>query len=402
MKFPIYLDCHATTPLDPEVLEAMMPYLTDLFGNSASTTHVFGWMAEEAVQRARTQVAQLIHASPEEIIFTSGATESDNFAIKGVAYAYRDKGNHIVTTQAEHKAVLNSCKVLEKQGFEVTYLPVDRYGMVDPEAVRKAITDRTILISIMYANNEVGTINPIWKIGEIARERGILFHSDAVQGIGKIESDVGKLNVDLMSISAHKMYGPKGIGALYIRKIDGKLLQLTPLIEGGGHEWGIRSGTPNVPGIVGFGQACEVCQRVWKEEGKRLKALRDRLYQGIVSQLEEVTLNGHPEERLPGNLNLSFAWVDGTALLGLKNIAVSAGSACTSGKMESSYVLVAMGVDEPLTMRAIRFGLGRFHTEEEIDYVVKAVVEHVNRLREMSSQYVETQRRRSELKAATA
>ncbi|GIX47636.1 MAG: cysteine desulfurase IscS [Candidatus Tectimicrobiota bacterium] len=384
MKRPIYLDHHATTPLEPAVLEAMLPYLTEKFGNASSRTHAYGWEAEEAVETAREQVAALIHARPEEIIFTSGATESDNLAIKGVAWAYRDKGNHIITATTEHKAVLDTCKALEKQGFVVTYLPVDRTGLVDPDDVRRAITPRTILISIMYVNSEIGTIGPVAEIGAIAREHGVLFHTDAVQGVGKIACEVDALHVDLLSISGHKIYGPKGIGALYVRRPQ--RLRLQPLIDGGGHERGLRSGTLNVPGIVGLGKACELCRQLWPEESVRLRRLRQRLYEGITRELDDVYLNGHPERRVPGNLNLSFAYVEGEALLfSLKDVvALSSGSACTSDSHEPSYVLRAIGVDDTLAHSAIRFGLGRHTTEAEIDTVIAAVVENVRRLRALA------------------
>jgi cysteine desulfurase len=386
MKRPIYLDHHATTPIDAAVLEAMMPYLTDRFGNAASRTHRYGWEAEEAVHTAREQVASLLHAKPEEIIFTSGATESDNLALKGIAWAYRDKGSHIITTPTEHKAVLDTCKALEKQGFEITYVPVDSTGLVDPDAIRNAITPQTILISVMQVNSEIGTIAPLAEIGAIAREHGVLFHSDAVQGVGKIACDVDELQVDLMSISAHKIYGPKGIGALYVRKTRPQRIRLQPLIDGGGHERGLRSGTLNVPGIVGFGHACVLCQQLWPEESVRLRRLRQRLYEGLTARLDDVYLNGHPERRVPGNLNLSFARVqDESLLLSLQYVvALSSGSACTSDSHESSYVLRAIGVEEGLAHAAIRFGLGRYTTAEEIDTVIEAVVEKVERLRALS------------------
>jgi len=386
MNRPIYLDHHATTPIDPAVLDAMMPYLTDRFGNAASRTHRYGWEAEEAVHLARAQVAALIGAQPEEIIFTSGATESDNLALKGVAWASRSKGNHLITTTTEHKAILDSCHALEKQGFEVTYVPVDRTGLVDPEDIRKAITPHTVLISVMYVNSEVGTIGPLAEIGAIAREHGVWFHSDAVQGAGKIVCNVDTLKVDMLSLSGHKLYGPKGVGALYIRKTRPKRIRLQPLIDGGGHERGFRSGTLNVPGIVGFGKACELAQQLWPEESVRLCALRQRLHHGLVEHLHDIYLNGHPEQRLPGNLNMSFAYVQGESLLmSLKDIvALSAGSACTSGSHEPSYVLRAMGVDDTLASASIRFGLGRHTTVEEIDTVIEAVVEKVERLRALA------------------
>jgi cysteine desulfurase len=370
----------------PAVLEAMLPYFTEKFGNAASRTHRYGWEAEEAVHTAREQVAALIHAKPEEIIFTSGATESDNLALKGIAWAYRDKGQHIITTTTEHKAILDTCKALEHQGFEVTYVPVDRTGRVDPEAIRKAITPQTILISVMYVNSEIGTIGPLADIGAMARQHGVLFHSDAVQGVGKIACDVEALQVDLLSLSAHKIYGPKGVGALYVRKTRPERLRLQPLIDGGGHERGVRSGTLNVPGIVGMGQACALCQQLWPEESVRLRRLRQRLYDGLMARLDDVYLNGHPEQRVPGNLNLSFAYVEGESLLlSLKDIvALSSGSACTSDSHEPSYVLRAIGVEDALAHASIRFGLGRDTTAEEIDLVIDAVVEKVGRLRALS------------------
>lgn len=384
---PVYLDHNATTPIDPEVLEAMMPYLTHIYGNAASKTHGFGWRAAEAVQKAREQIAELIECKPDEIIFTSGATESDNLAIKGVALANRKRGNHIITSQVEHKAILDSCKALQNQGFDVTYLPVDAYGVVDPEDVKAAITDQTILISLIYANNEVGTIQPLFEIGEIARSTGAVFHSDAVQAVGKIETRVDALGVDLLSISGHKLYGPKGIGALYVRQRRPRV-RLEPLLHGGGHERKLRSGTLNVPGIVGLGAACVVAGRSMQKESERLRTLRDQLYQGIISQLDYVYLNGHPTMRLPGTLNLSFEFVEGESLLmSLSDIAVSSGSACTSGALESSYVLVAMGVDESLANSSIRFGLGRYTTQDEIDYTIDEVTKQVRRLRELSPFY---------------
>ena len=372
--------------MDPAVLDAMMPYLTEKFGNAASRTHRYGWEAEEAVHTAREQIAALIGAKPEEIIFTSGATESDNLALKGIAWAYRDKGNHIITAATEHKAVLDSCKALEKQGFEVTYVPVDRFGLVEPDDIRKAITPHTVLISVMYANSEIGTIAPLAAIGAVAHEHGVPFHSDAVQGVGKVACNVDDLHVDLMSLSGHKIYGPKGVGALYVRKTRPRRIRLQPLMDGGGQERGFRSGTLNVPGIVGFGKACELCQHLWPEESVRLRALRQRLYTGLTERLEDIYLNGHPEQRLPGNLNLSFAAVQGESLLmSLKDIvALSSGSACSSGSTEPSYVLRALGVDDTLASASIRFGLGRRTTQEEIDTVIDAVVEKVERLRALA------------------
>lgn len=388
VKLPIYMDYHATTPLDPRVLEAMLPYFTETFGNAASRTHRFGWVAEAAVEDARDTIAGFIGAeSGKEIVFTSGATESDNLAIKGVAEYYKSRGNHIITTVIEHKAVLDSCKRLEKEGFEVTYLPVDKTGLVDPEAVRAAITDKTILVSVMLANNEVGTIQPIREIGEITRSRGVLLHCDAVQGLGKTPFDVKEMNVDLASLTAHKLYGPKGVGALYIRRSKPRV-RLAAQMDGGGHERGNRSGTLNVPGIVGFAKACQIMLEEGQEEAERLRALRDRLHRKIASRLDMVTLNGHPERRLPGNLNLSFSFVEGEGLMmAIKDVAVSSGSACTSASLEPSYVLRSMGLDEELAHSSIRFGLGRFNTEEEVDYVADLVVEKVQKLRDMSPLY---------------
>lgn len=387
VKLPIYFDNHATTQVDPRVLEAMMPYFTNKFGNAASRNHSFGWAGEEAVENARSQVANLIGATPKEIIFTSGATESDNLMIKGVAEMYREKGNHIITQAIEHKAVLDTCKRLEKEGFEVSYLPVQRDGRVDPEDVRKAITPKTILITIMYANNEIGVINPIAEIGKIAKERGIFFAVDGVQAVGKIPVDVQKDNIDLLAISAHKIYGPKGVGALYVRRRNPRV-QLAAIIDGGGHERGMRSGTLNVPGIVGLGAACEIAQKEMPEESKRLRALRDKLKAGLEAKLDEVFINGSVEHRLPNNLNMSFAYVEGESLLmGINDIAVSSGSACTSATLEPSYVLKALGVGEDLAHTSIRFGLGRFNSEEEVDYVTEKMVQVVSKLRELSPLY---------------
>jgi cysteine desulfurase len=387
VKLPIYMDNHATTPIDPRVLEAMLPYFTDKFGNAASRNHSFGWSAEEAVENARQQVASLINATAKEIIFTSGATESDNLMIKGVAEMYREKGNHIITQAIEHKAVLDTCKNLEKHGFEVTYLPVQRDGRVDPEDVRKAIKPTTILICIMYANNEIGIVNPIQEIGKIAKEHGIIFAVDGVQAVGKIPVDVQKDNIDLLAISAHKIYGPKGVGALYVRRRNPRV-QLSAIIDGGGHERGMRSGTLNVPGIVGLGKACEVCQQEMAQEGERLGGLRDRLRAGLEAKLDEVFINGSMEHRLPNNLNMSFAYVEGESLLmGINDVAVSSGSACTSATLEPSYVLKALGVGEDLAHTSIRFGLGRFTTQEEVDYVVDKMVQVVTKLRELSPLY---------------
>jgi cysteine desulfurase len=388
LKKPVYMDNHATTRVDSRVLDAMLPYFTEKFGNAASRNHSFGWEAEEAVDRARNQIAALIGAKSKEIIFTSGATESDNLAIKGVVEFYKDKGNHIITCVTEHKAVLDSCRALERAGkATVTYLPVDKYGMVDPDAVRAAITDKTVLITIMWANNEIGTIHPIAEIGKIAKEKGIVFHCDAVQAVGKVPVDVEKAGIDLASISAHKIYGPKGIGAIYVRS-KGPRVRITPMVDGGGHERGMRSGTLNVPGIVGLGAACEISGKEMPEEAQRLIQLRSQLQAGLFERLDEIYVNGHPTERLPGNLNVSFAYVEGESLLmGINDIAVSSGSACTSATLEPSYVIRALGIDDELAHSSIRFGLGRFNTLEEVDYVTDRVSKEVKRLREMSPLY---------------
>jgi cysteine desulfurase len=381
------MDNHATTPVDPRVIETMLPYFTEKFGNAASRNHSFGWAGEEAVENARAQVASLIGASPKEIIFTSGATESDNLMIKGVAEMYREKGNHIITQAIEHKAVLDTCKRLEKYGYEVTYLPVQKDGRVDPEDVRKAITPKTILITIMYANNEIGVINPIAEIGKIAKEHGIIFAVDGVQAVGKIPVDVQRDNIDLLSISGHKIYGPKGVGALYVRRRNPRV-QLSAIIDGGGHERGMRSGTLNVTGIAGLGKACEIAQQDMPKEAERMRSLRDRLRKGLEAKLDEVFINGSMEHRLPNNLNMSFAYVEGESLLmGINDIAVSSGSACTSATLEPSYVLKALGVGEDLAHTSIRFGLGRFNTEEEVDYVVDKLTQVVTKLRELSPLY---------------
>jgi cysteine desulfurase len=388
IKIPIYMDYHATTPVDPRVLDAMLPYFNEKFGNAASRSHAFGWTAEEAVAIAREKVAALIGAAnPKEIVFTSGATESDNMALKGVAEFYKEKGDHIVTTVIEHKAVLDTCKRLEKQGFRVTYLPVSKEGLVDPDDVAKAITDKTILVSVMLANNEVGTIQPIAEIGKITRSRGVLLHSDAVQGIGKTPFDVEKMNVDLASITAHKMYGPKGVGALYVRRSKPRV-RIVAQMDGGGHEHGMRSGTLNVPGIVGFGKAAEIMKEEGAAEAKHILALRERLRGRLQAALDALQLNGSLEKRLPGNLNISFSFVEGEALMmAIKEVAVSSGSACTSASLEPSYVLHAMGVGDDLAHSSIRFGVGRFNTEEEVDYVADLVIRKVNKLREMSPLY---------------
>lgn len=383
LKLPIYMDHHATTPVAPEVFEAMRPYFLEHFGNAASRNHAFGWAAEGAVETARAEVARLIGCKPIEVVFTSGATESDNLALKGVAEAYRDKGRHLITSQVEHPAVLDACKRLEKDGYQVTYLPVDRHGMVDPAVVARAITPKTVLVSIMLANNEVGTIQPLAEIGRVCKERGVLLHSDAVQGVGKIPVAVDALGVDLLSLTAHKLYGPKGVGALYVRMGQPRV-RLVPQMDGGGHEKGRRSGTLNVPGIVGLGKACVLAGRVMADEAVRLSALRERLRAALFLRLDHIHLNGHPTERLPGNLNVSFDFVEGEALLmSLKEVAVSSGSACTTASLQASHVLRAMGLGDELAHASVRFGLGRGNTEEEVDYVSDRIVEEVARLRAM-------------------
>src|SRR5437762_8693632 len=387
VKLPIYMDNHATTPLDPRVLDAMMPYLMDRFGNAASRNHKFGWEAEEAVEEGRKQIASLIGADPREIVITSGATESDNLAVKGAAWMYREKGNHIITCVTEHKAILDTCKHLAKQGFRVTFLPVDNKGFVDLDDLRKAITDKTILISIMTANNEVGVIQDVKEIGAIARQRGVLFHTDAVQAAGKVPFNVNEMNVDIASLSAHKLYGPKGVGALYVRRRNPRVL-LTPIIDGGGHERGMRSGTLNVPGIVGFGKAAELCRIEMVTDTARLQKLRDRLNDRLHKGLDEIYVNGSMEHRLPHSLNISFAYVEGESLLmGINDVAVSSGSACTSASLEPSYVLKALGAGDDLAHSSIRFGLGRWTTAEEVDYVADKLTHVVTRLRDMSPLY---------------
>jgi cysteine desulfurase len=387
IKLPIYLDYHATTPVDPRVVSAMLPYFTEHFGNAASRNHPFGWAAEEAVDTARKQIADLIGANAKEIVFTSGATESDNLAIKGVAEMYREKGNHIITAVTEHKAVIDTCKHLEKDGYRVTYLPVQKDGLINLDDLRNAITDKTILITIMAANNEIGVIQPLAAIGAIAKEKGVLFHTDAVQMVGKVPFNVNELKVDLASITAHKIYGPKGVGALYVRRRNPRVL-LAPLIDGGGHERGMRSGTLNVPGIVGFGKAAELCQQEMASDTERLRKLRDRLNERLHKSLDEIHINGTMEHRLPHNLNISFAYVEGESLLmGINDVAVSSGSACTSASLEPSYVLKALGAGDDLAHSSIRFGLGRWTTEEEVDYVADKLAHVVTRLREMSPLY---------------
>ncbi len=387
MKLPIYMDYHATTPVDPRVVDAMLPFFSEHFGNAASRNHHFGWEAEEAVETARRQVADLVGANPKEIIFTSGATESNNLAIKGVAEMYREKGNHIITCVTEHKAVIDTCKKLEKQGGRVTYLPVQKDGRIDLDDLRAAITDKTILITIMTANNEIGVLQPIAEIGAIAKEKGILFHTDAVQAVGKVPFNVNDAKVDLVAMSAHKIYGPKGVGALYVRRRNPRVL-LAEQISGGGHERGMRSGTLNVPGIVGLGKAAAIAHEEMATEGERLRMLRDRLNKKLHANLDELYINGSMEHRLPHNLNVSFAYVEGESLLmGINDVAVSSGSACTSASLEPSYVLKALGAGDDLAHSSIRFGLGRWTTEEEVDYVVEKLTTVVRRLREMSPLY---------------
>jgi cysteine desulfurase len=386
MKIPIYMDYHATTPVDPRVLEAMLPFFREEFGNAASKSHAFGWRAEEAVEAAREEVAKLVGASAKEIAWTSGATESDNLAIKGAAHFYQSKGKHLVTCKTEHKAVLDSMHALERQGFEVTFLDVEKDGRLDPAKLQAALRPDTILVSVMHANNETGVVHPIAEIGKITRAAGVLLHCDAVQSVGKIPFDVEAMNVDLASLSAHKMYGPKGVGALYVRRKP--RVRLVAEMDGGGHERGFRSGTLNVPGIVGFGAAARLAVEEREAEAARVLALREKLRKDIDARLDLVTLNGSLEHRLPGNLNVSFAYVEGEALMmAVKDVAVSSGSACTSASLEPSYVLRAMGVSEDLAHSSIRFGLGRFTTEEEVEYVVRLVVEKVKKLREMSPLY---------------
>ena len=380
---PIYLDYQATTPMDPRVLEAMMPYFTHKFGNSGSRSHAYGWEAEEGTEKARAQVAKLIGADEKEVIFTSGATESNNLAIRGVAEFYKDRKNHIITTVTEHKCVLDTCRHLEQQGFDVTYLPVRQDGLLDLDVLRAAITDKTVLVSVMAVNNEIGVIQPLAEIGRICRERKVLFHTDAAQAAGKIPLDVEALNIDLMSISGHKIYGPKGIGALYVRRKP--RVRLVPMIVGGGQERGFRSGTLPTPLCVGLGEAAEICMKEMDDEAKRLKKLQERMLNGLRAKLTDIVVNGDLEHRIPGNLNISFAYVEGESLMmGIKNLAVSSGSACTSASLEPSYVLRALGVEEEMAHTSLRIGLGRFTTEHEVDTAVDELVRHVNKLREMS------------------
>jgi cysteine desulfurase len=387
VKLPIYMDNHATTPLDPRVLEAMMPYLTGIFGNAASRNHSFGWEAEQAVETAREKVAKLIGATAKEIIFTSGATESNNLAIKGIAEMYRERGNHIITEVTEHKAVLDTCKRLEKAGYRVTYLPVKADGLIDLEDLKRAMDDKAILVSIMFANNEIGVIQPVAEIGKLCRERGVIFHTDAVQAAGKIPVDVNAMNIDVLSLSGHKIYGPKGVGALYVRRRNPRV-QISEQINGGGHERGMRSGTLNVPGIVGLGKACEIAKEEMASEAARLSRLRDKLKAKLESSLDYVHVNGSMEHRLPNNLNVSFVYVEGESLLmGINDVAVSSGSACTSATLEPSYVLKALGLGDDVAHSSIRFGLGRFNTEPEVDYVADKLIDIVQKLRELSPLY---------------
>jgi cysteine desulfurase len=387
VTLPIYMDNHATTPLDPRVLEAMMPYLTGIFGNAASRNHSFGWEAEQGVEKAREQIAKLIGASAKEIIFTSGATESTNLAIKGVAEMYRERGNHIITQVTEHKATLDTCKRLEKSGCRITYLPVQADGLIDIEDLKRAMDDQTILVSIMYANNEIGVIQPIQEIGKLCHEKGVIFHTDAVQAVGKIPVNVLTDNIDLLSLSGHKVYGPKGVGALYVRRRNPRV-QLAEQINGGGHERGMRSGTLNVPGIVGLGSACEIAMNEMAAEAARELELRDYLKAKLEAALDYTQVNGNMDHHLPGNLNMSFVYVEGESLLmGINDIAVSSGSACTSATLEPSYVLKALGLGDDVAHSSIRFGLGRFNTKAEVDYVSDKIINVVQHLRELSPLY---------------
>jgi len=387
VTLPIYMDNHATSPMDPRVLEAMLPFFTEKFGNAASRNHSFGWDAEQAVEKAREQIAKLIGATSKEIIFTSGATESNNLAIKGIAEMYKERGNHIITQVTEHKAVLDTCKRLEKYGYRVTYLPVKADGLIDMEDLKRAIDDKTILVTIMAANNEIGVIQPIAEIGKLCHEKGVIFHTDGVQAVGKIPIDVNAMNIDVLSLTAHKIYGPKGVGALYVRRRNPRV-QISAQIDGGGHERGMRSGTLNVPSIVGLGKACEIAGEEMATEAARLQALRDRLRNKLESELDYVEVNGSWEHRLPGNLNMSFVYVEGESLLmGINDVAVSSGSACTSATLEPSYVLKALGLGDDVAHSSIRFGLGRFNNEAEVDYVADKVIGIVKKLRELSPLY---------------
>ena len=387
VTLPIYMDNHATSPLDPRVLEAMIPFFTQKFGNAASRNHSFGWEAEQAVENAREQIAKLIGATAKEIIFTSGATESNNLAIKGIAEMYKERGNHIITQVTEHKAVLDTCKRLEKYGYRITYLPVKADGLIDIEDLKRAMDDKTILVSVMFANNEIGVIQPIAEIGKLCHEKGVIFHTDAVQAVGKIPVDVNSMNIDVLSLSGHKIYGPKGVGALYVRRRNPRV-QISAQIDGGGHERGMRSGTLNVPGIVGLGAACEIAGQEMAEEAARLTKMRDHLRRKLESALDYVEINGNMEHHLPGNLNASFVYVEGESLLmGINDVAVSSGSACTSATLEPSYVLKALGLGDDVAHSSIRFGLGRFNTMAEVDYVGDKVISIVSKLRELSPLY---------------
>ena len=387
VTLPIYMDNHATSPLDPRVLEAMLPFFTSKFGNAASRNHSFGWEAEQAVENAREQIAKLIGASAKEIIFTSGATESNNLAIKGIAEMYKERGNHIITQVTEHKAVLDTCKRLEKHGYRVTYLPVKADGLIDMDDLRRAVDDKTILVSIMFANNEIGVIQPVAEIGKLCHEKGILFHTDAVQAVGKVPVDVNRMNIDVLSLSGHKIYGPKGVGALYVRRRNPRV-QISAQIDGGGHERGMRSGTLNVPGIVGMGEACAIAGEEMASETVRLTGMRDSLRRKFETELDYVEVNGSWEHRLPGNLNMSFVYVEGESLLmGINDVAVSSGSACTSATLEPSYVLKALGLGDDVAHSSIRFGLGRFNTQAECDYVAEKIIGIVKKLRELSPLY---------------
>ena len=387
VTLPIYMDNHATTQMDPRVLDAMLPYFGRVFGNAASRNHSFGWEAEHAVEIAREQIAKLIGATSKEIIFTSGATESNNLAIKGIAEMYRERGNHIITQVTEHKAVLDTCKKLEKQGYRVTYLPVQADGLIDLEDLKNAIDDKTILVTIMYANNEIGVIQPVAEIGKLCHEKGVIFHTDGVQVVGKIPVNVQTDNIDVLSLTAHKIYGPKGVGALYVRRRNPRV-QISEQINGGGHERGMRSGTLNVPGIVGLGKACEIASQEMEAEGERQKELRDYLKAKFEKALDYVHVNGNMDHHLPGNLNMSFVYVEGESLLmGINDIAVSSGSACTSATLEPSYVLKALGLGDDVAHSSIRFGLGRFNTKAEVDYVSDKLIDVVSKLRELSPLY---------------
>ena len=379
-KNRIYLDYSATTPVDPEVLEAMLPYFTDVFGNAASRNHSYGWEAEEAVEKAREQVADLIGATAREIIFTSGSTEANNMALLGIIEMYKERGNHIITCLTEHKAILDPAHYLETKDVDVTYLEVDKDGMIDLEKLKKSITDQTILISLMAANNEIGVLHPIKEIGKIAHEKNVFFHTDATQAVGKVPIDVEEMNIDLLSLSGHKIYAPKGVGALYVRRRNPRV-RISPIVHGGGHERGMRSGTMNVTGIIGLGKACEICKNTLQQSMKNIKALRERLHKGLTAKIDYLVLNGHPEKRLPGILNLSFCYIEGESLMmGIEDIAVSSGSACTSASLEPSYVLRALGVGDEAAHSSIRFSIGRFTTEEEIDRVVEKMVNVATRL----------------------